>query len=124
MTPARAVARPASGAGRFHSRANVASSGNGVSMTAKPAPTHADRSWTTVLDGTRLRRLRREHGLSQEQLANRAAISLTTVARLERQSRASCRGRTLARLAAALDEQPGAISPGSPADRTQPPSPP
>ena len=93
-------------------------------MTANAAPTRAGRSWTTVLDGTRLRRLRREHGLSQEQLANRAAISLTTVARLERQSRASCRGRTLARLAAALDEQPGAISPASPADRTQPPSPP
>jgi Helix-turn-helix domain len=54
------------------------------------AGTRADRSWTTVLDGSRLRRLRREHGLSQEQLAARAAISLTTVARLERQSRASC----------------------------------
>jgi transcriptional regulator with XRE-family HTH domain len=82
------------------------------------------RSWTTVLDGTRLRQLRREHGLSQEQLASRARISLATVARLERQPEAKCRGRTLARLAAALDEPPGAIRPASSAGRTQPPPPP
>lgn len=89
-------------------------------MAASSVAVRPVRSWTTVLDGTRLRRLRREHGLSQEQLANRARISLTTVARLERQPQASCRGRTLARLAAALDEQPGAIRPASPAGRTQP----
>ncbi len=43
-----------------------------------PAP-----SWTTVLDGTRLRELRRARGLSQEALADRAGISLATVARLD-----------------------------------------
>jgi transcriptional regulator with XRE-family HTH domain len=69
----------------------------------------SSHSWTTVLDGTRLRKLRRERGLSQEQLAGRAGISLATVARLERQSRAPCRGRTLARLAVALDEQPASM---------------
>ena len=53
-----------------------------------------------------MRELRREHGLSQEALADRAGISLATVARLERQSPGSVPGRTLARLAAALDEQP------------------
>ena len=71
----------------------------------RPAPPR-----TTVLDGQRLRELRRERGLSQERLADRAGISLTTVARLERQPRASCRGRTMGRLAAALGEQPTAIA--------------
>jgi DNA-binding XRE family transcriptional regulator len=66
--------------------------------------------WTMVLDGQRLRQLRRQHGLSQQMLADRAGISLTTVARLERQPRASCRSRTLGRLAAALGEQPRAIT--------------
>jgi DNA-binding XRE family transcriptional regulator len=66
--------------------------------------------WTTVLDGERLRQLRRQHGLSQERLADRAGVSLTTVARLERQPCSSCRGRTLARLAAALGEQPATIT--------------
>ena len=73
-------------------------------MTATTTAATRRRSWTTVLNGRRLRELRREHGLSQEALADRAGISLATVARLERQSRAACRGRTLARLAAALDE--------------------
>lgn len=81
-----------------------------MKMTASPTARPA-RSWTTVVDGERLRELRREHGLSQEELAGRAGLSLTTVARLERQSRATCRGRTLARLAAALHEQPAAFRP-------------
>ena len=67
--------------------------------------------WTTVLDGRRLRQLRRQHGLSQEKLADRAGLSLTTIARLERQPRASCRSRTLARLAAALGEHVSTITP-------------
>jgi DNA-binding XRE family transcriptional regulator len=73
--------------------------------SAQPA-----RPWTTVVDGERLRQLRRQHGLSQEKLADRAGVSLTTVARLEGESRAPCRCRTLARLAAALGEQPATIS--------------
>jgi len=69
-----------------------------------------------------LRELRRERGLSQEALADRAGISLATVARLERQTRASCRGRTLARLAAALDEESAAIGLPSPATGTPTPA--
>jgi len=49
--------------------------------------------------------------MSQEQLAGQAGISLTTVIRLERQPHASCRSRTLARLAAALGEDPAALTP-------------
>lgn len=66
--------------------------------------------WTTVLDGRRLQQLRRQHALSQERLADRADISLTTVARLERQPRSPCRTRTLARLAAVLGEHPASLS--------------
>ena len=73
-------------------------------------PAHrSTRSWTVALDGARLREVRRERGLSQEELADRAEISLGTVARLERQRKAACRGRTVARLAAALGEQPASI---------------
>jgi len=43
--------------------------------------------WTTVLDGERLRQLRQQQRLSQEKLADLAGISLTTMARLERQDR-------------------------------------
>jgi DNA-binding XRE family transcriptional regulator len=68
--------------------------------------------WTTVLDGERLRRLRQQHRLSQEKLADLAGISLTTMARLERQDRSPCRSWTLGRLAAALNETPAAIAPG------------
>ena len=75
-------------------------------MSARPP-----QVWTTVLDGQRLRQLRREHALSQEKLASLAGVSLTTVARLERLPRALCRGRTLARLAAALGEPPAALDP-------------
>lgn len=72
-------------------------------------PGRAQR-WTTVLNGTRLRELRRQHGLSQEKLADQAGVSRTTVAKLESQPKSPCRCRTLARLAAALAEDPAAIS--------------
>ncbi len=65
---------------------------------------------TFLLDGQRLRQLRRQRGLSQEELAGQAGVSLTTVARLERQSCASCRGWTLSRLARALGEHPATIT--------------
>jgi transcriptional regulator with XRE-family HTH domain len=75
--------------------------------TADRAETDAAlRRWIVTVDGRRLRRIRQEHGLSQEMLAEVTGISLTTVGRLERQDRPSCRGRTLARLAAALDQVP------------------
>jgi DNA-binding XRE family transcriptional regulator len=67
---------------------------------------HPARPLVFVLDGQRLRQLRRQHGLSQQNLADQAGISLTTVARLERHPRTPCRGRTLARLAAVLGEHP------------------
>jgi transcriptional regulator with XRE-family HTH domain len=66
--------------------------------------------WNTVLDGTRLRELRRQHGLSQEKLADLAGVSLTTMARLESQPKSPCRCQTLTRLAAALAEDPATIS--------------
>jgi DNA-binding XRE family transcriptional regulator len=69
------------------------------------------RRWMVIIDGQRLWQLRRQRGLSQEMLADRAGISAATVGRLERCDRPSCRGRTLARLAAALSENPAAIGP-------------
>jgi DNA-binding XRE family transcriptional regulator len=71
----------------------------------------APRRWITVVDGQRLRRVRRRRGLSREALADQAGVSLTTVARLECQRRAPCRTWTLARIAAALKERPAAIRP-------------
>jgi transcriptional regulator with XRE-family HTH domain len=69
------------------------------------------RPWIVVADGQRLRQLRRQRGMSQEALADRAGMSVATVGRLERQDRPSCRGRTLARIAAVLGERPAAIMP-------------
>ena len=70
----------------------------------------AARSWTTAVDGTGLRQARREHGLSQAELAGTAGISVTTLARLERHVRTRCRCRTLARLALALSEDPASTT--------------
>jgi transcriptional regulator with XRE-family HTH domain len=70
---------------------------------------HADR-WTAVIDGQRLRELRRQRALSQAELAKLAGVSAHTVSKLERQPASCCRSRTLARLAAALGESPGAIA--------------
>ena len=70
------------------------------------------RRWTVVVDGGQLRKLRRQHGLARKELAGRAGISLHTLSRLERQQNASCRTRTVARLAAVLGEEPSSIAPG------------
>jgi DNA-binding XRE family transcriptional regulator len=75
------------------------------------AGSSAGGRWMVIIDGQRLRELRLQGGLSQEMLADRAGVSLATVGRLERHGRPSCRGRTLARLAAALGEHPAAITP-------------
>ena len=71
---------------------------------------------TFAVDGQRLQHLRRQRGLSQEGLAAQAGLSLTTVARLERQMSAPCRGRTLARLARALGEHPATTTLRPPAE--------
>lgn len=83
---------------------------DGTTMTrlapiAVQTGTDTRRRWTVAVDGRRLRQARRQHGWSQRTLAEAAGISLATIGRLERQERATCRGRTLARLADALGRQ-------------------
>jgi predicted transcriptional regulator len=46
------------------------------------ATSHPAQRWTIVLDGHRLRHLRIQHHLSQNQLAQLAGISQATVTRL------------------------------------------
>jgi DNA-binding XRE family transcriptional regulator len=67
-------------------------------MTGTTSPARTADRWFTMLDGARLRQLRHQHGLSAAELAGKAGIGLSTVIRLERQPRRSCRTRTLARL--------------------------
>jgi anti-sigma regulatory factor (Ser/Thr protein kinase)/DNA-binding XRE family transcriptional regulator len=118
-TPSNNMPRTIKGMGTTTTRPDLSPSGYLSSLAAsQPAPAlpTADNGRalpprTTVLDGARLRRLRRLRGLSQERLASHAGISLTTVTRLESQSCAPCRCRTLGRLAAALGEHPAAILP-------------
>jgi transcriptional regulator with XRE-family HTH domain len=62
------------------------------------------------VDGQRVVELRRQRGLARAELALLAGLSLGTVARLEREHGTTCRTRTLARIAAALGEQPGTIA--------------
>jgi transcriptional regulator with XRE-family HTH domain len=70
--------------------------------------------WYAVPDGSRVRQLRRQRGLTQEKLASMAGVSTSTVTRLERQYRAFCRSYILARIAAVLGEHPARLlkSPG------------
>lgn len=83
-------------------------------MTTKESGSRAQR-WITVIDGQRLRQLRREQGLAQEELASLAHVSTTTVARLERHHKTNCRTWTLARVATALGEQSATLTAASPA---------
>jgi DNA-binding XRE family transcriptional regulator len=53
-------------------------------MTDSATTIRPSQRWTTTVDGRRLPELRRHNHLSQEQLADKAAISPATVARLER----------------------------------------
>ena len=73
-------------------------------------PTGNPDRWTAIVDGQRLRELRRQQALSQVELAKLAGVSVHTVTKLERQPASCCRSRTLARLAAALGESPGRIA--------------
>ncbi len=79
-------------------------------MTCRVGPGHPANRWFIVVDGTRPRQLRRQHGLSAAELATKAGAGLSTVTRLERQPRPSCRTRTAACLAAALGQSPAAIA--------------
>ena len=89
------------------------------------APYPAQR-WITILDGGRLRQIRRQHGLSQAELAGQAGISLATVGRQagreERKHHPPCRSRTLARLAAALHTEPATLTPATTAPGHEQPS--
>jgi transcriptional regulator with XRE-family HTH domain len=57
----------------------------------------------TVVDSGRLRQLRSERGMSLSDLASRAKVGRTTLARLERETRPRSRNYMVARLAIALD---------------------
>ena len=83
-------------------------------MTRTPSPTRSAERWFTVVDGVRLRQLRRQHGLSPAELAGKAGVGLPTVLRLERQPWPSCRTRTAARLAATLGHSPAALTGSQP----------
>jgi transcriptional regulator with XRE-family HTH domain len=63
------------------------------------------------VDTVRLRRLRREAALSQQELANRAGTTQETISRLERGHNAA-RGSTLRKLADALGVQPRELMKG------------
>ena len=58
-----------------------------------------------AVDTEKLRRLRREAALSQQELAERAGTTQETISRLERGHHAA-RGRTLRSIAAALNVKP------------------
>ena len=70
-----------------------------------------------VVNGPQLLGLRRARGLSRERLAWDAGVSITTLARLEREARPQCRGRTLAVLAEVLGENPRALVSAAPGDQ-------
>lgn len=71
--------------------------------------TQPDRHWITTLNGTRLREARIERGLSRNELAAEAGVSLSTMARLESQRAASCHRATLYRIAATLADDPRSV---------------
>ena len=73
-------------------------------MIRAPSATRSAKRWFTVVDGVRLRQLRRQHWLSPAELASKAGTSLPTVLRLERQPWPSCRTRTATRLATVLGQ--------------------
>lgn len=87
---------------------------------------HAFPYWLVSIDGTMLRKHRRERELSQQRLSNRSRVSLGTIQRIEKQPAAICHVSTLQRLAAALSpDHPDALlselTAGSGAPRPQVP---
>jgi transcriptional regulator with XRE-family HTH domain len=61
------------------------------------------------INGSNLRVLRQNAGLSQDELANRSGIPQGNISRLERQPSANIRGRTMGRLCKALSITPGVL---------------
>jgi len=59
----------------------------------------------TKVDGTRLRRLRRERALSQRELSRMTGIAFDTISRLET-GKQQAQPRTIRKLADALDVEP------------------
>jgi len=64
-----------------------------------------------AVNTAKLRRLRREAALSQQELAERAGTTQETISRLEREHHAA-RGRTLRNLAEVLGVQPKELMKG------------
>jgi DNA-binding Xre family transcriptional regulator len=98
-------------------RLSICESGLRTALAPVRAGGRAER-WLVAEDGHRLWQLRHEHRLFQQVLADWAGISVGTIGLLKRQARARCRGRTLARLAAALGAPPSALLPSAHKDRT------
>ncbi len=67
--------------------------------------------WKNVpVDGRRLRTIRAEQGLSQQKLAYKANVGITTIRNLETKPEPACRSWTVGLLAAALDIQPALLT--------------
>jgi transcriptional regulator with XRE-family HTH domain/tetratricopeptide (TPR) repeat protein len=81
-------------------QACVSSAGGKSRITKSDAPTPAPRDDVQI--GSRLARLRRDRGLTQEQLAESASLSVDTVRKLEQQAKSWARLDTLSALALAL----------------------
>jgi anti-sigma regulatory factor (Ser/Thr protein kinase)/DNA-binding XRE family transcriptional regulator len=77
----------------------------GISRRSRGS-TRPQRYWITTLDGGRLRQARIERGLSRDELAAGAGVSVRTMARLEGQRQVSCHRATLYRIAATLADDP------------------
>ena len=65
--------------------------------------------WFAVIEGARLRKLRREAGLSQKRLASQAKVSIRTIWRLEGMEEGRCYPSTGVRLARGLGLDPIAL---------------
>lgn len=69
---------------------------------------HDDPRVASIAFGQRLRELRAEHGISQDQLACKTGVHSTAIGRLERGGREP-RLTTIRRLARGIGVQPGAL---------------
>ena len=63
---------------------------------------------TVLYIGDRLRELRKRSLLTQEQLAEKSGVGVTTIVRIER-NQVEPQGRTIRKLAAALDIEPAEL---------------